>query len=76
VARGEPRENLCQARRRIVNFEQRGLEVEPEVAGNLIVARPAGMQPLSGRSDAPGEPLLDGGVRVLLPARSPARRER
>ena len=50
-----------------VDLEQLILEEEPEIASHLIVAGPAGVQPLAGAGSPAGEPVLDRGMHVLVP---------
>ena len=42
-----------------LELEQGVLEEEPEIAGDLIVAGTAGVEPLADAPDPPGEPQLD-----------------
>jgi hypothetical protein len=66
VLRGKGEQRVCKVQRGRVEREHPILEIEPEVAGDLIVARPAGVQPLAQSRQPPGEPLFHGGVHVLL----------
>ncbi len=47
--------------------EQLVLQVEPDITGDLIVPRPAGVQSLSDAGVLDGEPLFHRGVDVLVP---------
>jgi hypothetical protein len=49
-----------------VEIEQLVLEIEPEVAGDLIVPGAAGVQPLAGSGSSAGQPVLDRRVHVLV----------
>ncbi len=56
---GEGDEDVGQVQGGGVELEQAILEEESEIAGNLVVARAAGVQPLAHSGQAAGEPLLD-----------------
>ena len=48
------------------SVEQIVLEVEPEVTGDLVVPRAAGVEPFTRGAGAPGQPDLDRGMGVLV----------
>ena len=52
--------------RRVGQREQSILEQEPEVAGDLIVPGAAGVEPLAQSGQAPGEPILDRRMHILV----------
>ncbi len=66
MARGKGKERLRHVLGGLVQLQQLVLQVEPEVARHLVVARPTGMQLLADDSVPPGDPVLHGAVRVLM----------
>ena len=68
-------QRLRDVERQRVEREQAVLEVEPEVARDLVVARAAGVEPLAHAGQPPREPVLHRRVHVLLrPRATPAGR--
>ena len=67
MQRGKAEQGAGHVESGIVERKQGVLEQEPEIAGHLVVARSPGVQALSRAGILDGEPLLDGGMHVLLP---------
>src|SRR5439155_22251492 len=68
VARRKVEQRLGQCERPLLKRPEGVLEEEPEIAGDLIVSRAAGVQALAEARQAAGQPLLDRGVDVLVTA--------
>ena len=69
---GEGEEAVHQIQRFILKKEETVLEIETQIARDLVVAGATGMKPLSGGSNAPGQPILRprcGHPRVQGPTR-------
>ena len=66
LAAANPRSSVREIGSPRVQRQDALLEVEPDVAGDLVVARTAGVDPRAGAPVAPGEPVLDGGMSVLV----------
>ena len=62
VTLGKGQQRGGKIQRREVQPQQLVLEEEPDVAGDLVVAGAAGVEPLAGTGGLIGEPVLDRGV--------------
>jgi hypothetical protein len=66
VARREVEQRRDQRRAAVVDAQQGVPEIEPEVAGDLIIARSSGVEPEPGAPHPADQPQLDGGVDVFI----------
>ena len=63
---GECEQRLGKLERFLVERQQRVLEIETEIAGDLVVPGAAGVKPLAHAREAAGEPVLHRRVDVLV----------
>jgi hypothetical protein len=59
-------QGVCQRQGSGVDVEQLVFEIQPQIAGHLIVAGPAGVEPLTSAGSAAGQPVLDRCVDILV----------
>jgi len=50
-----------------LQIQQVVFEIEPQIARHLVVAGPAGMHPGAIGAEAPSQPVLHGGMDILMP---------
>jgi len=62
----EGKEAVYQIERLVLEEQETILEVETQVAGNLVVAGASGVKAFSRRANAPSEPVLDSSVNVFV----------